>query len=110
MLQMSSWSGSICTGGEEQTYPFRVGAQWRREIIGGKYAEVVNKAKVTVIFEIKLNAKTPETPVFSVRDYDAGVFAKEFTAQSFSELALKWLTQNGQTGLTLSGSSAFERV
>ncbi len=32
--------------GEPQTlaqrYPFRVGAKWRREIIGGKYAEVVN--------------------------------------------------------------------
>jgi hypothetical protein len=101
MLQMSSWSGSICTGGEEQTYPFRVGAQWRREIIGGKYAGAVNKTKVTVIFEIKLNAKTPETPVFSVRDYDEGVFAREFTAQSFSKLELLWLTQNGQRGLTL---------
>ncbi len=61
----------------------------------------MNKAKVTVIFEIKLNAKTPETPVFCVRDYDEGVFAREFTAQSFSKLALLWLTQNGQTGLTL---------
>ena len=64
---------------------------------------MVNKTKVTLIFTIKFNSKTAETPVFAVRDYDAGVFAKEFTAQSFSELALKWLTQNGQTGLTLSG-------
>ena len=101
MLQMPSWSGSIFSGGEPQRYPFRVGAKWRREIIGGKYAEAVNKTKVTVIFEIKLNAKIPETPVFSVRDYDEGVFAREFTAQSFSKLALLWLTQNGQTGLTL---------
>jgi hypothetical protein len=61
----------------------------------------VNKTKVTVIFEIKLNTKTPETPVFSVRDYDEGVFTREFTAQSFSKLALLWLTQNGQSGLTL---------
>ena len=96
-----AWSGSIFTGGEPQRYPLRVGAKWRREIKGGKYAEVVKKAKVTVIFEIKLNAKTPETPVFSVRDYDEGVFAREFTAQSFSKLALLWLTQNGQRGLTL---------
>jgi hypothetical protein len=51
---------------ESQRYPFRVGDQWRRQIIGGKYAEVVKKAKVTVIFEIKLNTKTPETPLFSV--------------------------------------------
>jgi hypothetical protein len=51
----------------------------------GKYDEVVNKAKVTVIFEIKLNRKTPETPVFSVRDYDEGVFAREFTTHSFSQ-------------------------
>jgi hypothetical protein len=92
MLQMPSWSGSICTVGEQQTYPFRVGAQWRREIIGGKYAEVVNKTKVTVIFEIKLNVKASEAPVFSVRDFDGGVFAREFTAQSFSKLALMWLT------------------
>ena len=49
ILQMSSWSGSIFTGGEPLRYPFRVGAKWRREIIGGNYAEVVNKAKVTVI-------------------------------------------------------------
>jgi hypothetical protein len=63
MLQMPSWSGSIFTSGEPQRYPLRVGAKWRREIIGGKYDEVVNKAKVTVMFEIKLNAKTPETPV-----------------------------------------------
>jgi hypothetical protein len=76
MLQMTSWSGSIFSGGEPQRYPFRVGAKWRREIIGGKYAEAVKKTKVTVIFEIKLNAKTPETPVFSVRDYDEGVFAE----------------------------------
>ena len=34
-------------------------------------------------------------------DYDAGVFAKEFTAQPLSKLALLWLTQTGQTGLTL---------
>jgi hypothetical protein len=61
----------------------------------------VNKTKVTVIFEIKLNTKTAETPVFSVRDYDEGVFAREFTTQSFSKLALLWLTQNGQTDLTL---------
>jgi hypothetical protein len=101
MLQMPSWSGSIFTGGESQRYPFRVNAMWRREIIGGKYAEVVNKKKITVIFQIKLNAKTPETPVFSVRDYDEGVFAREFTAPSFSELSRLWLTQNGQTGLTL---------
>ena len=101
MLQMPSWSGSILNGGESQRYPFRVNAMWRREIIGGKYAEVVNKKKVTVIFQIKLNAKTPETPVFSVKDYDDGVFAKEFTAQSFSKLALLWLSQAGQTGLTL---------
>ena len=101
MLEMPSWSGSIFTSGEPQRYPFRVGAKWRREIIGGKYAEAVNKTKVTVIFEIKLNAKTPETPVFSVRDYDEGVFAREFTAQLFSKLALLWLTQNGQRGLTL---------
>ena len=101
MLQMPSWSGSIVTTGEPLRYPFRVGAKWRREIKGGKYAEVVNKAKVTVIFEIKLNAKTPETPVFSVRDYDEGVFAREFTAHSFSQLAMLWLTQNGQTGVTL---------
>lgn len=101
MLQMPSWSGSIVTTGEPLRYPFRVGAKWRREIKGGKYAEVVKKAKVTVIFEIKLNAKTPETPVFSVRDYDEGVFAREFTAHSFSQLAMLWLTQNGQTGVTL---------
>ncbi len=87
MFQMPSWSGSIFSGGEPQRYPFRVGAKWRRQIIGGKYAEAVNKTKVTVIFEIKLNVKTPETSVFSVRDYDEGVFAREFTAQSFSKLA-----------------------
>jgi hypothetical protein len=96
MCQMTSWSGSIFTGGEPQR-----GAKWRRDIIGGKYAEVVNKTKVTVIFEIKLNTKTPETPVLYLWDYDEGVFAREFTAQSFSKLTLLWLTQNGQTGLTL---------
>jgi hypothetical protein len=36
-----------------------------------------------------------------VRDYDEGVFAREFTAHSFSQLAMLWLTQNGQTGVTL---------
>jgi hypothetical protein len=41
MLQMPSWSGSIFTSGEPQRYPFRVGAKWRREIIGGKYAGVI---------------------------------------------------------------------
>ena len=61
----------------------------------------MNKAKVIVIFEIKLNAKTPETPVFSVRDCDEGVFAREFTAHSFSQLAMLWFIQNGQTGVTL---------
>ncbi len=101
MLQMPSWSGSIFIGGKSQRYPFRVNAMWRREIIGGKYAEVVNKKKITVIFQIKLNTKTPETPVFSVRDYDEGVFAREFTTPSFTELSRLWLTQNGQTGLTL---------
>ena len=65
---------SVCPGMcESQRYPFRVGDQWRRQIIGGKYAEVVKKAKVTVIFEIKLNSKTLETPVFSVWDYDEGL-------------------------------------
>ena len=73
------------TTGEPLRYPFRVGAKWRREIKGEKYAEDVNKAKVTVIFEIKLNAKTPETPVFSVWDSDEGVFTREFTAHSFSQ-------------------------
>ena len=101
MLQMTSWSGSIFTGGAQQRYPFRVGAQWRREIVGGQYAAVVNKTKVTLVFTIKLNATTAETPVFAVRDYHAGVFAKEFTAQSFSKLALLWLTQHGRTGVTL---------
>ena len=101
MLQMTSWSGSIFTGGAQQRYPFRIGAQWRREIIGGQYAAVVNKTKVTLVFTIKLNATTAETPVFAVRDYHAGVFAKEFTAQSFSKLALLWLTQHGRTGVTL---------
>ena len=110
MLRMPSWSGSIFNGGESQRYPFRVNAMWRREIIGGKYAEVVNKKKITVIFQIKLNAKTPETPVFSVRDYDAGVFAKEFTAQSFSELALKWLTQDGRRDLTLADMQGKKRL
>ena len=74
---------------------------WRREIIGGKYAEVVNKERITLIFEIKLDTKTPETPVFSVWDYHEGVFAREFTAHSFSKLTMLWLTQNGQSGLTL---------
>jgi hypothetical protein len=100
---MTSWSGAIVTGGEPQRYPLRVGVKWRREIIGGKYTEVVNKAKVTVIFEIKLNSKTPETPVFSVWDYDEGVFTREFTSHSFSQLSMLWLTQNGQTGVTLAG-------
>ncbi len=36
MLEMTSWSGSIVTGGEPQRYPLRVGAKWKREIIGGK--------------------------------------------------------------------------
>jgi hypothetical protein len=66
---MTSWSDSIFTGGEPQR-----GAKWRRDIIGGKYVEVVNKTKVTVIFEIKLNTKTPETPVLYLWDYDEGVF------------------------------------
>jgi hypothetical protein len=61
----------------------------------------VKKAKVIAIFEIKLNSKTPETPVFSVWDYDEGVFARDFTTHSFSQLSMSWLTQNGQTGVTL---------
>ena len=36
-----------------------------------------------------------------MRDYDEGVFAREFTAHSFSPLAMLWLIQNGQTGVTL---------
>ena len=36
-----------------------------------------------------------------MRDYEEGVFAREFTAPSFSQLARLWLTQNGQAGLTL---------
>jgi hypothetical protein len=66
MLEMPSWSGSIFSGGEPQRYPFRVGSKWRREIIGGKYAEVVNKKKITVIFQIKLNAKTPEEQILMI--------------------------------------------
>jgi len=47
MLQMPSWIGSIFSGGEPQRYPFRVGAKWRREIIGGRLCVSAQMVRVT---------------------------------------------------------------